>query len=80
MSTETRKRCAVCNGEHAQSEHDQVEPVRVTLLFENAADRDYFMGQLTDGFGENEANVRPFEGSIYTVKPFPMFPEASHAV
>ncbi len=45
-------------------------PVQVTLCFRNKKERDYFIGQLTDGFGENEANVMPVvRGQRYNVDP-----------
>ena len=44
-------------------------PLRVELRFATAAEMDYFMGQLTDGFGENEAYVTPIGQRAYTVDP-----------
>lgn len=33
-------------------------PHRVTLCFRNGRERDWFMGQLSDGFGENECELK----------------------
>lgn len=42
--------------------------LEVTLQFETKAHMDFIMGQLTDGFGENEAYFSPTKDpSIYTV-------------
>lgn len=33
-------------------------PHRMTLCFRNKRERDWFMGQLSDGFGENECDLK----------------------
>lgn len=52
----------------------RVHPLEVTLVFKNEFDRDYFMGQLSDGFGENECDLAcegDFdEATRFTVTPF----------
>jgi len=40
-------------------------PIRVTLCFRTEAERRYVMGQLSDGFGENELDMEWDVGDLH---------------
>lgn len=47
--------------------------VSVTLRFKNKEQRDYFMGQLSDGWGENHVALR-WRGDFYKAASFTVDP------
>jgi hypothetical protein len=52
------KFCNICNRSDCSEErHQEDAPVAVVLKFKNRADRNFFMGQLSDGFGENHVTL-----------------------
>lgn len=46
---------------------------RVTLVFDNDEARDWFLGQLSDGFGENDV-VLEYAGALYAAKEIRVIP------
>ena len=69
--------CRVCNdSDCTEVEHDRQEPVSVILTFDNPADKKYFLGQLSDGWGENVVEMnyeRPLElATTIHIKPVSM--------
>lgn len=52
------------------------KPVEVVLRFRNKQERDYFMGQLSDGFGENECDLK-WRGDFDRARVFHVDPTVS---
>lgn len=57
-------------------ETEENETVRVTLVFKNDEQKEFFMGQLSDGWGENECSLK-WQGDFHDAAEYEVDPTIS---